>query len=140
MAKPYPNELRERVLAAYGRGMKTRQIADVFQVSPAWARRLKQRWRETGQIGPRPMGGATVIKIDMQRLRQLAEEQPDATTKELHQRLGADCCESAVGMALRRLGLSFKKRRSTPPSKTAPTWPSAARDGSVTSASATRAV
>ena len=36
MAKPYPQELRDRVLAAYDRGMKTRQIADVFAVSPAW--------------------------------------------------------------------------------------------------------
>lgn len=60
MAKPYPQELRDRVLAAYDRGMKTRQIATVFQVSPAWTRRLKQRRRETGQTPPRPRGGVTV--------------------------------------------------------------------------------
>ena len=29
MAKPYPQELRDRVLAAYDRGMKTRQIAEL---------------------------------------------------------------------------------------------------------------
>ena len=65
MGAPYAQVLRDRVLAAYDRGMKTKQIADVFQVSPAWARRVKQRRRETGETTPRPMGGATVIKINL---------------------------------------------------------------------------
>jgi transposase len=104
--------------------MRTKQIADVFQISPAWARRVKQRRRENGETRPRPMGGATVIKIDMDRLRQLVEEQPDATIRELHQRLGGRtcCCESAVGFALQRLGLSFKKRRCVRRSRTGRTW------------------
>lgn len=109
MAKPYPQELRDRVLAAYDRGMKTKQIATVFAVSRAWARRLKQRRSQTGQTQPRPMGGVRVVKIDLARLRQLVDQQPDATIVELHQRLGSACCVSAVAMALRRLGLSLKK-------------------------------
>jgi len=99
--------------------MKTKQIADVFAVSPAWARRIKQRRRETGETTPRPMGGVTVVKIDMDRLATLVREQPDATGKELHQQLGANCCESAIYAALKRLGLTFKKRRSTQQSKIA---------------------
>jgi len=46
----YSNDLRDRVLAAYDRGMRTKQIAEVFQVSPAWARRIKQCRRETGRV------------------------------------------------------------------------------------------
>jgi len=88
--------------------MRTKQIAEVFQVSPAWARRVKQRRRETGETTPRPMGGATVVKIDPARLAELVRQQPDATIKELHQRLGVACSESAVGMALRRLRLAYK--------------------------------
>jgi transposase len=118
MGKSYPQELRDRVLGAYDRGMKTKQIADTFQVCPAWARRVKQRRRETGETAPRPMGGVTVVKIEMERLRELVRQQPDATIKELHQRLGIVCSESAVGMALKRLGLSFKKRRCMPRSRT----------------------
>ena len=140
MAKPYPQELRDRVLAAYDRGMKTHQIADMFQVSPSWARLINQRRRETGETRPRPMGGATVIKIDMDLLGQLVEAQPDATIKELHGRLDADCCESAVGLALKRLGLSFKKRRSMPPSKTVPMSPSVANNGNASSPIGMRAV
>ena len=118
MGAPYAQDLRDRVLAAYDRGMKTKQIADLFQVSPAWARRVKQRRRETGETTPRPMGGATVVKIDPVRLAELVRQQPDATIKELHARLGVECSESAVGMALKRLGLSFKKKRFTRQSKT----------------------
>lgn len=133
MAKPYPQELRDRALAAYDRGMKTRQIATVFQVSPAWARRLKQRRSQTGQCQPQPMGGATVIKIDLERLRQLVVQQPDATIAELHQRLAARCCVSAVGKALQRLGLSLKKRRCMRPSRIGPMSPKFASSGSKTS-------
>lgn len=120
MAAPYSQDLRDRVLAAYDRGMPTKKVAETFSVSPAWARMIKQRRRETGETTPRPMGGATVIKIDRARLAELVREQPDATLKELRDRLGAQCAESAICMALKKLGLSFKKRRSTRPSRTAP--------------------
>ncbi len=121
MGVAYGQDLRDRVLAAYDRGMKTKQIADVFQVSSSWARRVKQRRRESGETAPRPRGGATVIKIDLVRLAELVKQRPDATTRELHALLDVDCSESAVGKALVRLGLTFKKRRSTRRSKTVQT-------------------
>ena len=129
MGAAYSQDLRDRILAAYDRGMMTKAIAELFRVSPAWARRVKQRRRESGQTSPRPMGGVRVVKVDMTRLRELVDQQSDATTRELHQRLGSACGESAVGMALRRLGLSFKKRRSTPPNRIAPTSPSTGHAG-----------
>jgi transposase len=119
MAAPYSQDLRQRVLGAYDRGKQTKEIAQSLAVSPAWARRVKQVRREQKRTSPLPMGGVRVVKIDLQQLRKLVEQQPDATIPELHQRLGTDrCSESAVGMALARLGLSFKKRRSMPPSRT----------------------
>jgi transposase len=115
MASPLSQDLRDRVLAAYDRGRQTKEIAKTFAVSPAWARRVKQVRREQSRTTPLPMGGVRVVKIDLQQLAKLVEEQPDATIPELHQRLGLDkCCESAVGRALIRLGLTFKKRRFTP--------------------------
>ena len=133
MGAPYAQDLRDRILAAYDRGMQTLEIATLFQVSKAWARRVKQRRREHGETSPRAMGGARFVKIDPERLRQLVAEQPDATTRELHQRLGSDCCESAVGLALNRLGLSFKKRRSLPASRIDPMSPNVGRSGKRTS-------
>jgi transposase len=130
MATPYSQDLRDRVLAAYDRGMPTQQIAELFAVSKAWARRIKQRRRETGETAPRPMGGATVLKIDPVRLAELVHQQPDATARELRERLGVQCAESGIYMALKRLGLSFKKRRSAPRSRTVPMSPIAVPPGS----------
>ncbi len=132
MGAAYSQDLRDRVLKAYDRGMASKQIADLFAVSRAWVRRVKQRRRENGQISPRPMGGLRVVKIDLEQLRTLVTQTPDTTIKELHRQLqcgGTKCCESAVGMALGRLGFSFKKRRFMPPSRIVPTFTSAARNG-----------
>ena len=134
MASPYSQDLRQRVLGAYDRGKQTKEIAQMFDVSPAWARRVKQVRREQARTTPLPMGGVRVVKIDLEQLRKLVEQQPDATISELHQRLGTDCCsESAVGMALSRLGLSFKKRRSMPPSRIGLTWPKSGVTGRASS-------
>jgi transposase len=118
----YSQDLRDRVLLAGDRGMPTKKIAEVFDVSPAWVRRLKQRRRETGETSPRPSGGMRVRKIDLARLAELVSEQPDATAKELRARLGIVCAESAIYAALKRLGLTFKKRRSMPRNKTGRMW------------------
>lgn len=119
MAASYSQDLRDRVLAAYDRGMPTRQIAEVFAVSPAWARRVKQVRRERGQLSAlRPGPRSPRRKIDLQRLRELVEQQPDATLRELARRLEVQCSEAAVCQALRRLKLTFKKRRSVRPSRT----------------------
>jgi len=122
MARAYAQDLRDRVLAAYDRGMKTKQIADLFEVSPAWARAVKQRRRETGETSARPRGGARTIKIDRARLAELVREQPDATLEELRARLDVRCSPSAISMALTAMRLTYKKRRSTRRSRTARTW------------------
>ena len=137
MATAYSQDLRDRVLAACDRGMPTKDVSSVFDVSPAWVRRLKQRRRETGETAPRPSGGATVFKIDMARLAELVREQPDATLKELRERLGIVCAESSMCMAVKRLGFTYKKRRSMPRSRRVRTWRSDATRGVATSPGST---
>ena len=130
MGAAYSQDLRDRVMTARDRGMKTKQVADLFDVSCSWVRRVMQRRRESGQTAPRPMGGATVIKIDMTRLAELVAQQPDATLKQLRETLNVHCSESAICMALKRLQLTFTKRRSRRPSRIDPTSPNVVRCGS----------
>jgi transposase len=120
MTAPYSQDLRDRVLAAYDRGLLTQQIAETFQVSRAWARRLKQRRRETGETAARRMGGPGVIKVDRARLTELVREDPDATLTELRDRLGVTCAISTICVALKKLGWSFKKRSFTRLSRIGP--------------------
>jgi transposase len=130
MTTPYSQDLRDRVLSAYDRGLPTQQIAETFQVSKAWARRVKQRRRETGETSSRKMGGPGVIKVDRTRLSELVREDPDVTLPELRDRLGVKCAISTICVALKKLGFSFKKRRSTRRSKIVRTSSNAARSGS----------
>ncbi len=133
MGAAYSQDLRDRVVRASERGMTTAQIARVFDVSPAWVRRVKQRLRESGEASPRKVGSPGVRKIDRVRLAELVKEQPDATLKELRARLGIQCGESTICTVLKKLGLSFKKRRSMRPSRTGRTSRRDARSGSQTS-------
>lgn len=123
MGAAYSQDLRDRVLAAVDRGMPTKQIADIFMVSPAWVRRVAQRRRVAGETAPRKMGGPGPIKIDRDKLAELVREHPDATLAELRDMLGIECAISSVSAALIKMGISFKKRRSTPPSRTVPMSP-----------------
>jgi transposase len=69
--------------------------------------------RNTGSLAPRPHGGGNPAALgpeDLERLRELVRQQPDATLEELRQRLGAPCSAMTVSRALRKLGLPRKKK------------------------------
>ena len=99
--------------AAYDRRMRTKDVATVFNISPAWARRVKQRRRETGETTHRPMGPPVVMKVDRSCLPEVVLERPGATLVELRERPGIQCGLSTIFTALRELGLSSKTRRFT---------------------------
>jgi len=119
MTVPYSQDLRDRVLQASDRGMKTKQIAKNFSVSPSWVRRVKQRRRETGETTHRPMGGPGVTIVDREQLAALVHDHPDATLAELRTLLGVQCALSTLCKALKKIGLTFKKKRSRPRSRIA---------------------
>ena len=124
MARPYSQDLRDRILRASQRGMKTKQIAVAFSVSPAWVRRVNQRLRETGETSARPMGSRGIVIVDRSQLAALVGQHPDATLVELRTMLGVSCALSTLCMALKKMGFSFKKndpRRRARPSGRCPT-------------------
>lgn len=129
MAAPYSQDLRNRVLAAADRGMSTIEIARTFEVCPAWVRRVKQRRREFGELTARPVGSPGVFKVDRTRLAELVRDDPDATLRELRERMGVRCALSTICTALKKMGLSLKKRSSTRRSSSAPMSSNAARNG-----------
>jgi transposase len=129
MGRAYSQDVRDKALSAFDRGMKTRQIARAFGVSESWLRRIAQRRREYAETKPRPMGGKRFQKIDRVRLGELVAARPDATLAELREALGVVCAISAIGAAVQKLGFSYKKSRSTRRSRTARTSPHVAPDG-----------
>jgi transposase len=134
----YSMDLRVRVLKDCDAGMLTRQGAEKYQVSPAWVRRLKQRRRENGEIEPRPPGHRpSTSTVHAQPIRELIQAQPDLTLVEIKAKLGLTLSLTTIWRVVRSLGLTFKKKSSTRPSKSDPTSPRNAGSGEPTNPSST---
>jgi transposase len=122
--KAYSIDLRLRVVAACDRGDATReQVAARFSVSVVWIRKLLRQRRLTGSIEPKPHGGGRAPAFDGEaggRLREAVRADVDATLEELARKAGVSCGPSAVHRALARLGITRKKSRGGPPSRTGP--------------------
>ena len=112
--RPYSDDLRRRVLETVQRREGSlRQIARRFLVSLSFVVRLLQTHRRTGSLEPKPHAGghpAALGPEDLERLRELVRQQPDATLEELRQRLGVSCSTMAICRALAKLKLPLKKK------------------------------
>lgn len=122
----YSMDLRRRVLALCDAGRSTREVSQVLAVSESWIRRLKQRRREDGCVGPRPSGGWRYGHFELVHLEQLERwlrKQPDATLEcllgRVEKEMGLRCSLMAVCRAVKKLGWSLKKRRFEQASRTA---------------------
>ena len=118
--RAYSVDLRVRVLKDLDAGMKTGAVAAKYSVSPAWVRRLEQRRNATGQVGPTPQKrGVTPGWVTYsESIREAVRQAPDATLAEYRDRFRIPLSRSALARALIVLGLSRKKSRSGPVSRT----------------------
>lgn len=120
-------DLRERILDSYDKDEGTReQIARRFRVSLGMVKKLLQQRRHTGDIAPRHRYSGrkpTIVARHRSRLRGLLTKKNDLTLKELRQATGLKCSLQAINVVLGKMGLTYKKRRFGPASKTARTLP-----------------
>ena len=124
----YSEDLRARVLAAVDGGMAARVAAKVFRVSVSYIYKALIRRRRTGELTASARRGHRPRKLSPAQEAGLAshiEAHPDLTLKALQAWLLAEhevrLSNGAMWSAVARLGLSFKKRRSGRPSRTART-------------------
>ena len=133
--------VRRRIIELFQSGLEGDDVAEIMACSAAAARRIWQRYREEGLIGPRPHAGGHMPKLsDEQRkqiLGELVAQKPDAFCRELaddlHARTGVRVCRQTIGAWLAELGLTRKKSRCTPPSSKGPTSRRSAKRGSTRS-------
>lgn len=125
MRKTISLDLRERILAAYDEKEGTREeVAHRFRVSLGLVKKLLQQRRRTGDLRPRHRFSGrkpTLVQSHQQQLRQLLARKPDLTLEELRQALAVRCTLQAIHYLLQRMGLTYKKRRFGPASRTVPT-------------------
>ena len=120
--RAYSEDLRQRVVQACDEGILSREdIAQHFDVSTSWIRRMLQRRRETGSIsalrgktGPKPI----VTESQRDRLVELVRKHPDATLAELKRKARLKCSVPTIHRVLKSVGLTFKKSHCSQASET----------------------
>lgn len=132
---PYSQDLRDRFVRLLDRGMSARGAARHLEVSESAGIKWAQRWRATGALVAGKMGGHRRPKLEPQRdwLFELVGREKDLT---LHAILARLCDERGVVVScdalwryLGSLGITFKKRRSIPRSRTGRTSPAGGHAG-----------
>jgi transposase len=127
MGRVLSQDLRDRVVAAVAGGLSCRQVAVRFGVSAASASRWRQLARAHGTPAARAQGGdrrSARIEAHAGFLLGAIEAKDDITLVELQARLAERGTPVGLGTLWRffdRHGISRKKRRRTPASRTAPT-------------------
>ena len=115
-------DLRQRILARYDQGKYTRNaVAQQFGVSLGMVKKLIQQRKHLGEIGSlhkRAGRKPLITQRHQERLQALVAKRPDTTLTELRAALRLPCSLTAINKALVRLGLTYKKRRSAPVSRT----------------------
>lgn len=115
-------DLRERILDSYDQREGSRhEVAQRFRVSLGMVKKLLQQRRHTGDIGARHHRSGRkplILALHRNRMRVLLGQKPDLTLKELREALALECSLPAIHYALQKMGLTYKKRHSTPADRT----------------------
>ena len=114
MAKPYSQDLRDRVVRAVLAGQSRRKAARSFDISASCVIKLMQQWETTGDCLSRKCGGHKrhALAEHEDKVRALVAAQPDLTITALWKKLTVleiKVGRSAVGRFLLHLKLTDKK-------------------------------
>lgn len=114
--KPYPQHLRECVIAALELGVETQaEIAERFRVSKSTVEKWWYRWQDTHSCAALPLthGPEPALRAYNDFLRAEVKQQPDVTLAELCERVATAhqvvASSSMMSRALQALKLGRKK-------------------------------
>ena len=113
----YDKKYRKRTIEYREEGHTLKETSSVFKVSISTILDWTKLYEETGGYEKRPLN-RSFKKIDPVELESYIAAHPDAYLIEIAEVF--KCRESAVRKALKRLGITRKKRRNVTGSKTLP--------------------
>jgi transposase len=116
MARPYSQDLRERVVRAVEGGLSRRGAAKIFGVAVGTVVDWVAAWRTEGRLAAKPMGGDHRSRLKGERvwLLERIAAVPDLTLTEIRDELAAREIRVGYGTVWRFFaaeGISFKKNR-----------------------------
>ena len=109
-------DLRQRILAVYDKAETTREeVAERFGVSLGFVKKLLSQRKHLGTIESLYHRAGRKAKLEPEHGEALKSEvarKPDSTLEELKEALGLKCTPQAIDWVLKKMGLTYKKRRS----------------------------
>ena len=131
--KTLSKDLRERIIKQWEKGESTKaEIGRRFDVSLGMVKKLIEQQRKLGHVEALWSNCGRPAKIGEKQkeyLREAVRAKPDATLAELAAGMDVKCTAQAVFYVLRRMDLSYKKKRSMPVSATGRMSRTSARGG-----------
>lgn len=126
MRKPYSQDLRDRVIDAVEKeGMSRRAAARLYKVSPSTVVKWMDLYRRTERRAPSRVRGhrPSALMPHLEFLKAARAEKADITLEALGRRLlderGVKADTSMLSRFFRRIGVTLKKRPSSPASRIA---------------------
>ena len=133
----YSQDLRDRVFARCDAGEAVGEIAEALCVTVSYVSKVLTRRSQTGELSARPQRGHVQPKLAGLYASIQAEvaARPDATLAELCRWLAqthqVTASSALMHATLRKLGMTRKKRRSTPPNRIVRMWLRPGRHGAM---------
>src|SRR5262249_6844598 len=114
MARPYSQDLRDRVVGSVVAGRSCRTTAVLFGVCVASVVKWSQRYRASGSAAAKPMGGhrRRILRSEREWLLGRITEKPDLTLRAVLAELvnrGMVVSHGALGAFFAREGITLKK-------------------------------
>ena len=115
IVKPISNDKRENIIAAKKRKETVEEIKKWLNVSDSTISRIWNKYLKTGSYEPIPYTGrkSDISPEKDDEIRAKIKETPDITAEKLIEELSLNLTTSGLYRRLARMGLSYKKRRST---------------------------
>lgn len=103
-------DLREAAVMYKLKGNTYAETAKVFGVVESTVYTWVRKYKETGDLSNKPLN-RKFKKIDPEKLKEYVMQHPDDTQEEMAKEFG--CCNQAISKALKRNGITRKKRHYT---------------------------
>ena len=114
MPAPLSQEIREKIIYHKKAGAKNAEIIKWLRVSKNSITRIWKQYKEESTIEPKAHNKGRKPAFCSKKMEQIAakiKEQPDITLEELVEHFGLNISISALSRKLKKLDLTYKKRR-----------------------------
>ena len=111
--RPVSDDKRADIIAAKERKESAELIKRWFNISERTISRIWNKYKKTGNYNSTPYTGrkSKLTKQQDEQIRDIITKTPDITLNELIDKLSLDLTEGGLSFHLKKMNLTFKKRR-----------------------------